>query len=48
MIGVASAWIQLDERPDVAEALGIAAIVGALALITLREILARPRARPLA
>ncbi|MFH0917228.1 MAG: DMT family transporter [bacterium] len=43
VIGVASAWIQLGERPDVAEALGVAAIVGALVLLTLREIVARPK-----
>jgi drug/metabolite transporter (DMT)-like permease len=38
VIGVAAAWIQLGERPDMAEALGMAAIVGALILVTLREI----------
>ena len=45
VIGVMSAWIQLGEHPGVGEVLGIAAIVAALGLITLREILARPRAR---
>lgn len=34
VIGVASAWIQLGERPDAVEALGMAAIVGALVLTT--------------
>lgn len=43
VVGVASAWIQLGERPDVAEALGVAAIVGALVLLTLREIVTRPK-----
>jgi drug/metabolite transporter (DMT)-like permease len=38
VIGVISAWIQLGERPGVAEALGMAAIVGALLMVTLREI----------
>jgi drug/metabolite transporter (DMT)-like permease len=41
VIGVISAWIQLGERPGVAEALGMAAIVGALLLLTLREMAAR-------
>ena len=47
VIGVMSAWVQLGERPDVGEALGMAAIVAALALITWREILAKPEVRPL-
>jgi len=42
VLGVTSAWIQLGERPSVGEALGMAVIVGALILITLREILVRP------
>jgi drug/metabolite transporter (DMT)-like permease len=41
VIGVAAAWIQLGERPDISEALGMAAIVGALVLLTVREIVAR-------
>ena len=46
VIGVMSAWLQLGEPPSVGEALGMAAIVGALILITLHEILARPGAQP--
>jgi drug/metabolite transporter (DMT)-like permease len=38
VIGVASAWIQLGERPGWSEGLGMAAIVGALLLVTMREI----------
>jgi len=41
VIGVTAAWIQLGERPGVAEALGMAGIVGALILVTLREMFAR-------
>jgi drug/metabolite transporter (DMT)-like permease len=46
VIGVMSAWLQLGEPPSVGEALGMAAIVGALVLITLHEMLARPGAQP--
>jgi drug/metabolite transporter (DMT)-like permease len=45
VVGVTSAWIQLGERPDAGEALGMAAIVGALLLLALREILAKPGGR---
>jgi drug/metabolite transporter (DMT)-like permease len=44
VLGVASAWIQLGERAGVSEGLGMLAIVGALVLVTLREILTRPEA----
>jgi drug/metabolite transporter (DMT)-like permease len=40
VIGVAAAWIQLGERPDVFEGLGMVAIVGALVLLTVWEIVA--------
>ena len=39
VIGVAAAWIQLGEGPGWSEGLGMAAIVGALLLVTMREIL---------
>ena len=45
VVGVASAWIQLGERPDTFEALGMGAIVLALVLLTLRGIAARPARR---
>jgi len=45
VIGVASAWIQLGERPGALEALGMAAIVLALVLITLREIVSERERR---
>ena len=38
VIGVASAWIQLGERPGWTEGVGMVAIVGALLLVTVREI----------
>jgi len=37
VVGVASAWIQLGERPGVYEATGIGLILAALALLTVRE-----------
>lgn len=43
VIGVTSAWIQLGERPDVGEALGMAAIVGALVFMTCWEFLNVPK-----
>ena len=43
VIGVAAAWIQLGERPGWAEALGMAAIVSALLLVTVREIVGGER-----
>ncbi len=45
VVGIVSAWIQLGERPDLLEGLGMIAIVGALVLVALRE-LARGRTRP--
>jgi len=43
VIGVVSAWIQLGERPGVTEGVGMAAIVAALLMVALREIVARPK-----
>jgi drug/metabolite transporter (DMT)-like permease len=40
VIGVAAAWIQLGERPSAGEAAGMACIIGALAIVTVRGILA--------
>jgi drug/metabolite transporter (DMT)-like permease len=40
VIGVAAAWVQLGERPELAEAIGMALIVCGLALITAREVFA--------
>jgi drug/metabolite transporter (DMT)-like permease len=40
VIGVAAAWLQLGERPDAGEAAGMALIIGALALVTARGLLA--------
>ncbi|NLV72034.1 MAG: DMT family transporter [Actinobacteria bacterium] len=39
VIGIASAWIQLGERPGLLEGLGMISIVGALLLVVLRELL---------
>ncbi len=39
VIGVVSAWLQLGERPGAVEATGIALIIVALAVISLREVL---------
>jgi drug/metabolite transporter (DMT)-like permease len=36
VIGVAAAWLQLGERPDAGEAAGMALIIGALAVVTVR------------
>jgi drug/metabolite transporter (DMT)-like permease len=44
VIGVASSWIQLGERPGVAEAIGIPLIVVALAIVSLRDIIGGRRA----
>jgi drug/metabolite transporter (DMT)-like permease len=41
VVGVVSAWLQLGERPGKVEIIGIALIVAALAIITLREVLRR-------
>ena len=46
VIGVAAAWIQLGERPSAGEAAGMALIIGALAIVTARGLLAGRRARP--
>ena len=43
VIGVAAAWLQLGERPTAGEAAGMALIVGALALVTVRGLLAGRR-----
>jgi drug/metabolite transporter (DMT)-like permease len=43
VIGVAAAWLQLGERPSAGEAAGMVMIVGALALVTLRGLLAGRR-----
>jgi drug/metabolite transporter (DMT)-like permease len=40
VIGVAAAWAQLGERPELAEAIGMALIVCGLAIITAREVFA--------
>ena len=40
VIGVASAWIQLGERPSAGEAAGMACIIGALAIVTARGLVA--------
>jgi drug/metabolite transporter (DMT)-like permease len=40
VIGVTAAWIQLGERPTAGEAAGMACIVGALAIVTGRGLLA--------
>ncbi|MBN1629249.1 MAG: DMT family transporter, partial [Thermoleophilia bacterium] len=39
VIGISSAWIQLGEQPGIIEGLGMIAIVGALMLVGLREML---------
>jgi drug/metabolite transporter (DMT)-like permease len=45
VIGIVSAWIQLGERPGLIEGLGMIAIVGALLLTVLRELLRGRRSR---
>ena len=45
VIGISSAWIQLGERPDLVEGLGMMAIVGALLLVAVRG-LVTGRRRP--
>jgi len=40
VIGVLAAWVQLGERPDATEAAGMALIIGALAVVTVRGLLA--------
>ena len=39
VVGVLSAWLQLEEVPGIFEALGMACIVGALAVLTVSELL---------
>ena len=43
VIGVAAAWIQLGERPGAAEAAGMALIIAALAVLTMRGLAAGRR-----
>jgi len=45
VIGVAAAWLQLGERPTAGEAAGMALIVVALAIVTVRGLLVGRRAR---
>jgi drug/metabolite transporter (DMT)-like permease len=40
VIGVTAAWIQLGERPTAGEAAGMACIIGALAIVTVRGVIA--------
>ena len=47
VIGVTAAWIQLGERPTAGEAAGMACIIGALAIVTVRGLVAG-RATPVA
>ncbi len=44
VIGVAAAWLQLGERPSAGEAAGMALIIGALAIVTARGLVAGRRA----
>jgi drug/metabolite transporter (DMT)-like permease len=44
VIGVAAAWVQLGERPSPGEAAGMALILGALAIVTVRGLIAGRRA----
>jgi drug/metabolite transporter (DMT)-like permease len=46
VVGVAAAWIQLAERPSLAETLGMALIVGALGIVTLGQAVAGRRPLP--
>jgi drug/metabolite transporter (DMT)-like permease len=43
VIGVAAAWLQLGERPTAGEAAGMALIVAALAVVTVRGMLVARR-----
>ena len=43
VIGVTAAWLQLEERPTAGEAAGMALIVAALAVVTVRGLLAARR-----
>ena len=44
VIGVAAAWVQLGERPSAGEPAGMALIIGALAIVTMRGLVAGRRA----
>jgi drug/metabolite transporter (DMT)-like permease len=44
VIGVVSAWLQLGERPGPSEAMGMALVVLALCILTLREVMLARRA----
>jgi drug/metabolite transporter (DMT)-like permease len=44
VIGVTAAWLQLGERPSAGEAAGMALIIGALAVVTVRGLVAGRRA----
>jgi drug/metabolite transporter (DMT)-like permease len=46
VIGVTAAWIQLGERPTAGEAAGMACIIAALAVVTVRGLVAGRRAEP--
>jgi drug/metabolite transporter (DMT)-like permease len=46
VIGVTAAWVQLGERPSAGEAAGMALIIGALAIVTARGVVAGRRAAP--
>ena len=43
VVGVVAAWVQLGERPDAAEAVGMVLILSALAFLALRQIVAARR-----
>jgi len=45
VIGISSAWIQLGEQPGIVEGLGMMAIVGALLLVAVRELVTGRRRR---
>ena len=46
VLGVTAAWIQLGERPSAGEAAGMACIIGALVIVTVRGLLAGRREAP--
>jgi drug/metabolite transporter (DMT)-like permease len=46
VVGVLSAWIQLGERPSPLETVGMLLVIGALAILTAREVLFGRRAAP--
>ena len=47
LIGVAAAWLQLGERPTAGEAAGMALIIAALAILSVRGLLVGRRERGL-